>query len=354
MFLNRKQNILVTGARGQLGSYLVKELQKVSFKEKSPIGQVLGIDIDDLDLTQPHSVASFFNRSNSFDPTVKIDYVVHCAAATDTAAIEKDPLKYYASTVIGTKNVAESCAYNGIKMIHISTDYVMSELSPIGFYGKEIEFPVNQYGMHKLIAEKEAQLAYFNAKHPERLLIGRLSWLFGNSSNSFVEKLLKSICKTYANHIKSLKAGDKDCGCIEHRVVDDAFGKPTPVKLVLVKVLEAIDDKLSGIVDFQYNGSQISRLDWAMIVWSSFCSGVNSICSSEQSYEVLKAMASKVNLVGVKSSELELGMRHPGRVLYSGDVPYSEYSQCTVEYVDANISRLVELAMSTLREEGAI
>ena len=192
MWFNRKKNILVTGAKGQLGSYLVDNLLKLSFKQASIVGKVFGIDIDDLDLTSPFDVADFFNKE-VVDPSVKIDYVVHCAAATDTAAIEKDPLKFYASNAIATKNLAESCAYNGIKLIHISTDYVMSELSPEGCGGDKIEFPVNQYGLQKLLAEKEAQIAYMKSGHPERLTIGRLSWLFGNSKNSFVEKFLRSM-----------------------------------------------------------------------------------------------------------------------------------------------------------------
>ena len=90
MLFNKKKNILITGAKGQLGSYLVRELTKMSFKQLSKIGQVFGIDIDDLDLTDSFAVADFFNRHVA-DPSVKIDYVVHCAAATNTAAIEKDP-----------------------------------------------------------------------------------------------------------------------------------------------------------------------------------------------------------------------------------------------------------------------
>ena len=62
MWFNKKRNILVTGAKGQLGSYLVRELTKMSFKQLSKIGQVFGIDIDDLDLTDSFAVADFFNR----------------------------------------------------------------------------------------------------------------------------------------------------------------------------------------------------------------------------------------------------------------------------------------------------
>ena len=349
MIFNNKNNILVTGAKGQLGSYLVRELSKIAFKKKSCIGQVFGIDIDDLDLTHAIDVADFFNTA-VIDPHVKIHYVIHCAAATDTAAIEKDPLKYYASTVIGTRNVAESCAYNGIKMIHISTDYVMSELSPDGLHGNKIEFPVNQYGMHKLLAEKEAQVAYFKAGHPEKLLIGRLSWLFGNSHNSFVEKLLRGICKTYA---KAVKCGESEA---VHKVVDDAFGRPTPVSLVLSKILNAIEDKSYGEEDFQYFHPQITRLDWATMIWEEFCSECNN---HDIKPSILCGMMNAVRLSGVKSDDLDLGMRHPGLVdtRFDHDMPCesSEYLYCTSLYVHENFDFIVnEVMLKTLENEGVM
>ena len=333
---------------------MVRELQKISFKQKSFIGYVFGIDIDDLDLTDASAVADFFN-SNVIDPPVKIDYVIHCAAATNTVAIEKDPLKYYASTVIASKNVAESCAYNGIKLIHISTDYVLSELSPIGFCNTLVEFPVNQYGMHKLLAEKEVQLAYWKVGHPERLLIGRLSWLFGNSSNTFVEKLLKGICKTYANAVKS---GEK----AKHKVVGDAFGKPTPVSLVLNKILDSIDNRRHGVVDFQYDGMQISRHEWAMMIWNAFCRIVedNSILEaksiSKQEHELLAKMTAAVSIEIIKSSDIDIGMRHPGLVQDNfktcKNTSYSEYVECTDDYVCCNSKSLLSMALNSLKEEG--
>ena len=343
MWFNKKRNILVTGAKGQLGSYLVRELTKMSFKQLSKIGQVFGIDIDDLDLTDSFAVADFFNR-HVVDPSVKIDYVVHCAAATNTAAIERDPLKFYAANVIGTKNVAESCAYNGIKMIHISTDYVFSELSPDGCGGDKIEFPVNQYGMQKLLAEKEAQIAYMKSGHPERLTIGRLSWLFGNSQNSFVEKFLRSAFK---NFVDAKNAGHD--GDVLQKVVDDAYGKPTPVDLVLSCIVDTIYDSTCGIHDFQFKMfNPISRFDWAQIILSSFYKMLDR-CKQLDSHmiELASDMKSKLKVAAVKSSELNIGMRHPGLVgeldaslIQNGNTIYVD---CTNEYVNTNSRRLIDM-----------
>ena len=358
MWFNKKQNVVVTGAKGQLGSYLVEELAKQSFKKMSHIGQVLGISRDDLDLSNPFKVSSFFRRSN-VDPSVKIDYVIHCAAATDTAAIEEDPLKHYASNVIATNNVAEVCASMGIKMIHISTDYVFSELSPCGEYAKLIEFPVNQYGVQKLLAEHEAQLAYFHVGHPERLVIGRLSWLFGNSDSSFVEKLLAGVFKTYARAKEAREEGQ-----MLHNVVDDAYGRPTPVWLVRDKILHAIHYRISGIENFQFDAPQISRFTWASMILNAFYNAFDRTFSNASSYDSLRNavedMKAHVVLNPVKSSSMNLTVRHPGlledctaKPAYDdSDVLYDQlpYAECTQRYVDKNIERLVNMMAKQLEK----
>lgn len=352
MWFNRKKNILVTGAKGQLGSYLVDNLLKLSFKQASIVGKVFGIDIDDLDLTNSFDVADFFNKE-VVDPSVKIDYVVHCAAATDTAAIEKDPLKFYASNVIATKNLAESCAYNGIKLIHISTDYVMSELSPEGCGGDKIEFPVNQYGLQKLLAEKEAQIAYMKSGHPERLTIGRLSWLFGNSKNSFVEKFLRSAFKTYVNAKNNGIDGD-----ICHKVVNDAYGRPTPVWLVLADVLDVICRGKSGIHDFQYTmHGQISRFAWAKMILSAFYNELKkykSFCCDENNEKITNAVADmkeRLKIIEVDSQSLGLGMRHPGLVdCEANSIAIDVYTECTEKYIENNARQLVDMMLNELKE----
>ena len=341
MFWHRKKNILITGAKGQLGSYLVKELTKLSFKKKSNIGQIFGIDIDDLDLRNAEAVADFFNV-HVIDPSVKLDYVIHCAAATNTSAIEQDPWKFYRANVIATRNIAESCAYNKIKLIHISTDYVFSEWSPKYFNDHKLEFPVNQYGLQKLLAEKEVQLAY--AKRPKDFVIGRLSWLFGNSSNTFIEKLLRSIANTYKTTTKTTN------GKISHFVANDAYGRPTPVNLVLSCILDVIYNNLHGVMNFQYdNNPQISRYDWASMIWSIFCEEALALPKDDISDDMRKTindMKTAISIVGVDSSELKLNMHHPGLVVvHTLNKSTNPYLDCTADYIVKNIKNLLSLIL---------
>ena len=70
--------VLVTGATGQLGSDIVKELNSRGIHN-------IGIGSADLDITDDEAVFNFFN-------SYKFSYVIHCAAYTkvDLAEDEKD------------------------------------------------------------------------------------------------------------------------------------------------------------------------------------------------------------------------------------------------------------------------
>ena len=227
----------------------------------------------------------------------------------------------------------------------------MSELSPEGCGGMKQEFPVNQYGMQKLLAEKEALLAY--ARKPKDLLIGRLSWLFGNSSNSFVEKLIRSIACTYAAAVKNGQSGN-----IVHKVAQDAYGRPTPVWLVFDCILDAIGCTYNcswhGVHDFQYSSCpQISRLEWAQMIWDAFCFYIrNASCTNEDTSDYMHDMLSRIVLEGVDSSVLNLGMKHPGRIEEAtASCALDKYIDATKMYVESKVGDLSKMAYDVLKKE---
>ena len=77
--MNKNNRILVTGYKGQLGFDVVKELKNQSYQN------VLGIDKDDLDITDEKKVNEFIKE---YHPSI----VIHCAAYTsvDKAEIESE------------------------------------------------------------------------------------------------------------------------------------------------------------------------------------------------------------------------------------------------------------------------
>lgn len=365
MFFNlrkkHKLNIVITGAKGQLGSYLVDCFRRLSFKKNSMIGNVYGIGKEDLDITDSNAVNEFFDYGNS-NPPIKIDYVIHCAAATDTAAIEKDPYgNSYLVNVLGTRNIARACAKNGIKLVHISTDYVFSRSMDTN---SGSEWPVNAYGMQKLLAEKEVQIE-FAGKHSDWMIL-RPSWMFGNSNHSFIEKLLSSIARGYA--IAKMSC-DKDSSkpLYKHNVVVDAIGRPTPTRLVAYFVYRYIDENYYngsavGIVDAQPICDKISRFTWATGIVNAFSKAYYEKNESEN-----KALTSIVNemldntvISPCYQSDFQGGMMHPGFL------PVDEKSQgirrfdvldskhmiytMTYDYVKSNIDRLVSLVEKSYNE----
>ena len=334
---NRDINILVTGAKGQLGSYLVDFFNKQSFKKHSRIGKVFGIDIDDLDIRNAAVVDQFFDR-NGINPPIGIDYVIHCAAATNTSAIENDPEKYFDVNCLGTKNIAKSCARNGIKMVFISTDYVMSEKSPI-VDGNLQEFPVNQYGLQKLIAEQFVKEAYRDKQKDYMIL--RSSWMFGNSDNSFVEKFLKNVFASYA-----AKDNTYDVCKIEVPVADDAYGWPTPVWFIADTLKALMLNKCHGTMDLHYPCCQISRYSWATMIWKAFVDGKHDM-DSKMSDNIDK-LVDTIAVVPKHSKDIGISMHHPGKTTIPTDLHICASTSVLVEdtyaYVKKNWLKYVNMA----------
>lgn len=80
--------ILITGAKGQLGSELNNILQRGSSElgKLPPVYagcEVLAVDVDELDITSADAVDSFFSRH-------KPDLVFNCAAMTNVDGCESD------------------------------------------------------------------------------------------------------------------------------------------------------------------------------------------------------------------------------------------------------------------------
>lgn len=283
----KKLNVLVVGDHGQLGSLLKKTLQEDAAYEGSRFNIIVGLGHNDVDISMPYPLDAWLNRS-TMNPPVKFDYVVNCAAATDTTGIECDFDKRndsYRANVLGPRNIAEACAYHKVKMIHISTDYVFSEMSPI-FGSKVYEFPVNTYGLHKLLGEKMVESAF--ARSPKNFLILRTSWLYGNSESSFPVKFLKNCFA-------------KD----EVEVVDDCFGRPTSVQYLVKYIIACMEVGAFGTFDAQAVSAPCSRFFFAEHIlkrWNDYAR-----CHSLSG---MKNLAS-VKLKPVKSSSFKTVIHHP-------------------------------------------
>ena len=186
--------VLVTGAKGQLGSDLLCELSKRNIES-------VGIDIDDLDITDADATKRVIENINNDD---KIDAIIHCAAYTAVDAAEDNEALVTKINAEGTKNIAEVAKTLNIAMMYISTDYVFDGEGERPWEPDDKRAPLNVYGMAKYKGElyvEELLKKYF---------IVRISWVFGLHGNNFIKTMLRL---------------GKERGAVS--VVNDQIGSPT-------------------------------------------------------------------------------------------------------------------------------
>lgn len=179
--------ILITGAKGMLGTDLVKRL---SIKN-----DVIGVDINDFDINDEKETVREIKKTHP-------EIVINTAAFTDVDGCEREGEKAFKVNRDGARNVARGCREAGSRLIHISTDYVFDGAKGEPYKEEDEPIPINVYGMSKLEGEKE--IGNF------KFLIIRTSWLFGKNGKNFVDTILRL-------------AKEKE----ELRVVDDQIGSPT-------------------------------------------------------------------------------------------------------------------------------
>ena len=182
--------ILVTGASGQLGYDVERELERRGIEH-------LGTSSRELDITDREAVEHLMQ---SYRP----DAVIHCAAYTKVDLAEDEPERCWAVNADGTRNLAAACREIGAKLLYISTDYVFPGTGERSYETGDPTGPVNTYGRSKLAGELAVQSLL------EKYFIVRISWVFGKNGNNFVKTMLR-LAETKA----------------ELSVVCDQIGSPT-------------------------------------------------------------------------------------------------------------------------------
>ena len=201
---------LITGASGQLGYDIVREL-----KERGE-NDYLDPTPEEMDITNRMLVNKVIDQ-------YKPDVIFHCAAytAVDKAENEKDIC--YDINVNGTKNIVDAAKKNKAKVVYISTDYVFDGTKDGEYVPEDKTCPINYYGYTKLCGEEEVCKL-------DDFLIVRISWVFGINGKNFI--------KTMINLGKTKK---------ELSVVSDQVGSPTYTYDLSKLLLDMILNKKKGI-----------------------------------------------------------------------------------------------------------
>lgn len=163
---------LVFGSGGRVGSCLVAHLKECGM-EVIPCGRSTG------DLRDERMLKKLLSGSGA-------THVVNCAAVSGLESCLDDPLTAHEVNVMAPALMARLCRLEGMRFVHLSTDYVLDGRRSGLKTESDKCIPINVYGESK----REAELRVLE-EMPEAL-IGRVSWVFGNPARpSFPEMMIR-------------------------------------------------------------------------------------------------------------------------------------------------------------------
>lgn len=230
-------SILVTGANGQVGN----EFRSIA--DSITTHTFLFVSRNELDINNKEAISNLFS---SFKP----DYCINCAAYTAVDKAETEWEAALATNATAVTNLAEACAQQGAKFIHISTDYVFDGAGTTPYVESDVTNPVNAYGKSKLLGEEGAVKA-----DPETIII-RTSWVYSAYGNNFVKTMLRLMQSRP-----------------EISVVADQLGSPTYAADLAAAVMQIIESGkwVAGIYHFSNAG---------VINWHTFAQAIKELTHS--------------------------------------------------------------------------
>ncbi|MEC1769905.1 dTDP-4-dehydrorhamnose reductase [Schinkia azotoformans] len=262
--------VLVTGAKGQLGTDLVLLLESLGYK-------TFGLGKSELDITNELEVK---RKITDINP----DIVIHCAAYTNVDKAEADRDSAFLINGIGTRNVVLASESIHSKLIYISTDYVFDGSSSTPYHEFSPVSPLNVYGQSKLAGE-----SYVRDFH-SRFFIVRTSWVFGAEGDNFVKKMLKLYHTTE-----------------QLTVINDQVGCPTYTVDLAMSIVELMISDKYGIYHISNTGS-CSWFEFAKEIFrqSNIQANLKPCTTEELSRPAKRPMYSVMDHVGLRINSFSI------------------------------------------------
>ena len=227
--------ILVTGAGGQLGGYLLAVCRKRGLPVVG-LGANSGPGVDvRADIADKRAVD---NAMAAIGPGV----VIHGAAYTDVDGCERDPTKADLVNHLGAANVAQAARDAGAWVIAVGTDFVFSGTHGEPYTERSNPDPISVYGTSKLAGERAV------LDSDSTFAVARTAWVYGGAGKHFPRTVLTMV---------------RDRGSMT--VVDDEVSCPTYAGDLADALAALVEKRPAGILHVTNEGS-VSRYEFAKAV----------------------------------------------------------------------------------------
>jgi len=216
--------IWILGATGLVGRTLIEVLKK----REIPF---VGTSKQEIDITHFAALARFAVQH-------LITHIVNCAAYTLVDEAESHSMAAHLVNSEGPLYLGNLASRLGIKVVHISSDYVFDGTKKTPYIESDEGSPINVYGRSKWLGEKQLL-----ERLPTACII-RTSWVFGKGGRNFISSLLKWL-------------KEKE----ELRVVADQRSRPTYCYDLAEAIVHLLDH--TGVFHFANKGDT-SRFEIAL------------------------------------------------------------------------------------------
>ncbi len=200
---------------------LGSDLADVCLKHRA---EPLILDLPEVDICKPESLEASL-------PTC--DVVINCAAFTRVDDAETEKNLAHAINADGARNVALVSRVKGLRVIHISTDYIFSGKKGTPYVENDLPEPLNYYGLTKLKGEEFVRAA------GGKSLVVRTQSLYGLRGRNFIKAILGQIEK----------------GKTTLTVVHDQTSSPTYTRHLAEALFRLAHTDATGVVNVAASGS---------------------------------------------------------------------------------------------------
>lgn len=165
--------IWITGAQGLVGQ-AVQKLCKEKHLSFLPTGH------GDVDISSESSVKEFFHSHPD------LTHIINCAAYTRVDDAENEAQEAYKANTVGPENLGRLARLEGLKLVHVSTDYVFDCENPTPLAETAPFQPSQLLSVYaKTKQEGEARLL---SEFPHACIV-RTSWVFGLGGKNFISSI---------------------------------------------------------------------------------------------------------------------------------------------------------------------